>query len=128
MKNKNNHNNDNINGNNSIKKHQKSLICIYTNFEVLSFSREKRLIMIIISFQKVLESVSFCFVGYNLDLSMKIELPIYGRWSRNRSLPKFPNSSLKIPLYRSEAWCNDSARYDNYCQALCINFMCIEEG
>ena len=67
MKNKNNHNNDNINGNNSIKKHQKSLICIYTNFEVLSFSREKRLIMIIISFQKVLESVSFCFVGYNVE-------------------------------------------------------------
>jgi len=47
--------------------------------ENLTFSREKRLIMIIISFQKVLESVSFCFVGYNLDLSMKIELPIYGR-------------------------------------------------
>jgi len=46
--------------------------------ENLTFSREKRLTMIIISF-KVLESVSFCFVGYNLDLSMKIELPIYGR-------------------------------------------------
>jgi hypothetical protein len=31
MKKKNNHNNDNINDNNSINKHQKSLICIYTN-------------------------------------------------------------------------------------------------
>ena len=35
--------------------------------ENLTFSREKRLIMIIISFQKVLESVSFCFVGYNVE-------------------------------------------------------------
>jgi hypothetical protein len=35
--------------------------------ENLTFSREKRLTMIIISFQKVLESVSFCFVGYNVE-------------------------------------------------------------
>ena len=38
MKNKNNHNNDNINGNNSIKKHQKSLICIYTNKDKNEFA------------------------------------------------------------------------------------------
>src|ERR671936_620042 len=38
MKNKNNHNNDNINDNNSINKHQKSLICIYTNKDKNEFA------------------------------------------------------------------------------------------
>jgi hypothetical protein len=37
MKNKNNHNNDNIN-NNNINKHQKSLICIYTNKDKNEFA------------------------------------------------------------------------------------------
>ena len=36
MKNKNNHNNDNIN--NNINKHQKSLICIYTNKDKNEFA------------------------------------------------------------------------------------------
>ena len=38
MKNKNNHNNDNINNNNNINKHQKSLICIYTNKDKNEFA------------------------------------------------------------------------------------------
>jgi hypothetical protein len=42
--------------------------------ENLTFSREKRLTMIIISFQKVLESVSFCFVGYNVEYNPTFEL------------------------------------------------------
>jgi hypothetical protein len=36
MKNKNNHNNDNMN--NNINKHQKSLICIYTNKDKNEFA------------------------------------------------------------------------------------------
>ncbi len=35
---KNNHNNDNINDNNSINKHQQSLICIYTNKDKNEFA------------------------------------------------------------------------------------------
>jgi hypothetical protein len=38
MKNNHNHNNDNMNNNNNINKHQKSLICIYTNKDKNEFA------------------------------------------------------------------------------------------